>query len=74
MTDASATPIAIGGGRLASVAARAGILNEVHIVVAPAVVGGGIRFLDEGVQLDLQLTAERRFANGSVYLGYRVGR
>ncbi|WP_341994800.1 dihydrofolate reductase family protein [Microbacterium sp. LWH7-1.2] len=74
MTDASATPIAIGGGRLASVAARAGILDEVHIVVAPAVVGGGIRFLDEGVQLDLQLTAERRFANGSVYLGYRVGR
>jgi dihydrofolate reductase len=74
MTDAAATPIAIGGGRLASAAARAGILDEVHLVIAPAVVGGGIRFLDEGLRLDLELTGERRFANGSVYLAYRVGR
>ncbi|WP_374976611.1 dihydrofolate reductase family protein [Microbacterium trichothecenolyticum] len=74
MTDAAATPIAIGGGRLASAAARAGILDEVHLVIAPAVVGGGIRFLDEGLRLDLELTGERRFANGSVYLAYRVSR
>ncbi|MGU3646446.1 dihydrofolate reductase family protein [Microbacterium sp. C23T] len=74
MTDASATPIGIGGGRLASAAARAGILDEVHTVIAPAVVGGGIRFLDEGLRLDLELIDERRFANGSVYLGYRVRR
>ena len=72
MTDASATPIAIGGGRLASAAARAGILDEVHVVVATAVVGGGIRFLDEGLRLDLELMDERRFGNGFVYLGYRV--
>ena len=70
--DASATPLAIGGGQLASVAARAGVLDEVHVVVAPAVVGGGIRFLDEGLRLDLELIDERRFANGFVYLGYRV--
>ena len=74
MTDASSAPIAIGGGRLASAAARAGVLDEVHVVVATAVVGGGIRFLDEGVRLDLELTDERRFANGYVYLGYRVRR
>jgi dihydrofolate reductase len=74
MVDASTTPIAIGGGRLASAAARAGILDEVHVVVAPAVVGGGIRFLDEGLRLDLELFDERRFANGFVYLGYRVRR
>jgi dihydrofolate reductase len=74
MTDASPTPIAIGGGQLASVAARAGILDEVHIVVAPAVVGGGIRYLDKGLRLDLELLDERRFANGFVYLGYRVQR
>ena len=72
MKDASATPLAIGGGQLASVAARAGVLDEVHVVVAPAVVGGGIRFLDEGLRLDLELIDERRFANGFVYLGYRV--
>ena len=74
MTDASPAPVAIGGGRLASAAARAGILDEVHVVVAPAVVGGGIRFLDEGLRLDLELTDERRFGNGAVYLGYRVRR
>jgi len=74
IVDASTAPIAIGGGRLASAAARAGILDEVHVVIAPAVVGGGTRFLDEGLRLELELTAERRFANGSVYLGYRVGR
>jgi len=74
MTDASAAPIAIGGGELASVAARAGILDEVHVVIATAVVGGGVRFLDEGVRLDLELIDERRFGNGFVYLGYRVRR
>jgi len=72
--DASPTPVAIGGGQLASAAARAGVLDEVHIVVAPAVVGGGTRFLDEGLRLDLELFDERRFANGFVYLGYRVAR
>ena len=74
MTDASATPIAIGGGALASVAARAGILDEVHVVIATAVVGGGTRLLDEGLRLDLELMDERRFANGFVYLAYRVKR
>lgn len=74
MKDAAAAPLAIGGGQLASVAARAGVLDEVHVVVAPAVVGGGIRFLDEGLRLDLELIDERRFGNGFVYLGYRVRR
>lgn len=74
MADASPAPVAIGGGRLASAAARAGILDEVHVVVSPPVVGGGIRFLDEGLRLDLELIDERRFGNGAVYLGYRVRR
>lgn len=74
LVDASPTPIAIGGGLLASAAARAGILDEVHVMVAPAVVGGGTRFLDDGLRLDLELFAEHRFGNGFVYLGYRVAR
>lgn len=74
MVDASPAPVGIGGGRLASAAARAGVLDEVHVVVAPAVVGGGTRYLDEGLRLDLDLIDERRFANGYVYLGYRVRR
>ncbi|MFC8682176.1 dihydrofolate reductase family protein, partial [Microbacterium ureisolvens] len=63
-----------GPGGLASAAARARILDEIHIVVAPAVVGGGTRFLDEGLRLDLELTDERRFTGGAVYLAYRVRR
>ncbi|MEV5070579.1 dihydrofolate reductase family protein [Microbacterium sp. LMI12-1-1.1] len=74
MADAAAGPIAIGGGQLASVAARAGVLDEVHVVIAPAHIGGGVRFLDAGLRLDLELIGERRFANGFVYLGYRVRR
>jgi dihydrofolate reductase len=72
MVDAAPGPVAIGGGRLASAAARAGVLDEVHVVLTPAVVGGGTRYLDEGLRLDLELFAERRFANGFVYCGYRV--
>ncbi|MBD3941352.1 dihydrofolate reductase family protein [Microbacterium sp. NEAU-LLC] len=72
MVDAAPGPVAIGGGLLASAAARAGVLDEVHVVLAPAVVGGGTRFLDEGLRLDLELIAQRRFANGFVYCGYRV--
>lgn len=70
--DAASAPIGIGGGELASAAARAGVLDEVHLVIAPAVVGGGTRFLDEGLDLRLELRDERRFANGFVYLKYEV--
>ena len=64
--------IAIGGGELAAEAARAGLLDEVHVVVAPAVVGGGTRLLPDGLSLDVELFDERSFGNGMVYLGYRV--
>jgi dihydrofolate reductase len=66
------TPILIGGGNLASAAARAGVLDEVHAIVAPAIVGSGTRFLGGGARLDLDLVDEKRFANGLVYLAYRV--
>lgn len=72
MKDASRAPLAVGGGQLASIAARAGVLDEVHVVVAPAVVGGGIRLFDKTLQLDLELFDEHRFASGFVHLGYRV--
>jgi dihydrofolate reductase len=64
----SDAPIAIGGGVLASEAARAGVLDEVHVIVAPVYLGGGTRFFDEGLHLELELLDERRFDNGSIYL------
>jgi dihydrofolate reductase len=62
----------IGGPTLASCAFEAGLVDEVHLFVAPVIVGGGLRALPTAVRLDLELTAERHFGNGVVYLGYRT--
>jgi hypothetical protein len=43
-----------------------------HLFVNPVVVGGGTRFLPDGVRLDLELATEHRFGNGVVHLGYRL--
>ena len=64
----------IGGPTLATRAFEAGLVDEVHLFVAPVIVGGGLRALPAGVRIDLELTAERRFGNGVVYLGYRLVR
>jgi dihydrofolate reductase len=71
---ASDAPIAIGGGELASEAARAGVLDEVHLIVAPVLLGGGTPYLADGIRLPLELLDEHRFAAGSVYLRYAVRR
>ena len=62
----------IGGPTLAAEAFRAGLIDEVHLFLAPVVVGGGLRALPDGLRLDLDLISERRFGNGVVYLGYRL--
>lgn len=64
----------IGGPTLAAEAFRAGLIDEVHLFIAPVVVGGGLRALPDDVRLDLELTAERRFGSGVVYIGYRQRR
>ena len=62
--------IIIGGPTLAADAIEAGLVDEYHLFVAPAAVGGGLRFLPSGFRLDLVLLDERRFTNGMVYLRY----
>jgi dihydrofolate reductase len=64
--------ISVGGPGLAAEAIRAGLVDELHLFVAPAVVGGGIRSLPGDIRLDLDLVDDRRFANGMVHLHYRV--
>jgi dihydrofolate reductase len=66
-----ATDMLIGGPTLAARAFEAGLVDEVHLFVAPVIVGGGLRALPRA-RLDLELIAERRFGNGVVYLGYRL--
>lgn len=68
--------VSVAGPTLAAHAhaLRAGLVDEVHLVVCPVVVGGGLRVLPEGVRVDLSLAEERRFASGVVALRYRVQR
>lgn len=60
----------VGGAELAGQALRDGVVDEVHLYVAPVVVGGGKPALPPGVRLDLDLLDERRFGSGTVYLRY----
>jgi dihydrofolate reductase len=65
--------IHIGGPELAGQAIEAGLVDEMHLLLAPVVVGGGQRFLPDGAGAKLELLDQRRFGNGVVYLHYRTG-
>jgi dihydrofolate reductase len=71
MKAAADRDITVGGPDLAAQAFRAGLLDEIQLVLAPIVVGGGTRALPSDVRLKLELLDERRFAGGMVYLRYR---
>jgi dihydrofolate reductase len=64
--------ISIGGPDLAAQAFRAGLVDRCQLFLTPVLVGGGKPALPKKVLLDLDLVTERRFANGVVFLDYRV--
>ncbi|QEO14366.1 dihydrofolate reductase family protein [Agromyces intestinalis] len=70
--EASDRDVEVGGPTLAATAFGAGIVDELSVYVAPVVLGGGTRLLPDGVRFDLELVDEHRFADGTVYLSYRV--
>ncbi|MGX5696165.1 dihydrofolate reductase family protein [Agromyces soli] len=72
--DAAEHDVSIGGPTLLAEALRAGIVDELAFAIAPVVIGGGTKALPEGIHLDLELTEERRFENGTVFVSYRVRR
>jgi dihydrofolate reductase len=72
LKDTAERDLGIGGPGLARVALGAGLVDELHLVVVPVVVGGGKRALPDGVRMDLDLLDERRFTSGTVYLRYAV--
>ncbi len=60
----------IGGPTLAAHAFGAGLVDDWHLFIAPALLGGGLPAL-AGVQRQaLELVEERRFPTGTVYLRY----
>ena len=62
--------ISIAGPELAAQALKAGLVDEIHLFVAPVVVGGGNPALPDGVRVTLELRGQRAFANGTVHLHY----
>jgi len=69
---ASEHDILIGGPELTAHAFRAGLIDECGLFIIPILVGGGKSALPDNVRLDLELLAERRFRNGTVFLRYRT--
>lgn len=63
--------ISIGGPTLAAHALKAGLVDECQLFINPVAVGGGLRFLPDGLQARLELLDQHRFGNGVVYLRYR---
>jgi dihydrofolate reductase len=64
--------LSVGGPHLAAEAFQAGLVDEIHLFLAPVIVGGGNRALPDGVRLELELLDERRFGSGFVHLHHRV--
>jgi len=65
--------LAMGGHGLAAQTFRAGLIDEVHLLIAPIIVGGRKPALPDDVVLKLELIDQRRFERSSVaYLRYVI--
>jgi dihydrofolate reductase len=70
LKEAADADLGVGGAGLAAEALQAGLVDELLQVLYPAIVGGGTRWLPDGLRLDLELLDEHRFADGAVLLRY----
>jgi dihydrofolate reductase len=68
----STQDVSIGGPELAGQALAWGLVDEIHLVVGPVIVGGGTKALPDDVRLDLELLNVDRFDSGAVHLHYAV--
>ena len=72
MKARSERDITVGGAELAAQAIGTGLVDEIHLIISPVMVGGGKKALPGGVRRQLELLGERRFGNGVVHLHYRI--
>jgi dihydrofolate reductase len=72
MKSTAGRDMSVGGPDLAAQAIKAGLVDELQLLVAPMVVGGGKRSLPNNVRLKLELLHERCFGSGVVHLRYRI--
>jgi dihydrofolate reductase len=68
----AARRLTIGGANLAGQAMAAGLVDEVRLLTAPVVLGGGKPWFPSNTRLRLRLVETRRFERGVVYLRYRL--
>lgn len=68
----STQDVSIGGPEAAGQALVWGLVDEIHLVVGPVIVGGGTKALPDNVRLDLQLLNVDRFDCGAIHLHYAV--
>ncbi|MFT8324731.1 dihydrofolate reductase family protein [Oenococcus sicerae] len=68
----SEADMSIGGAKLAGQAMHAGLVDELHLLVDPIILGGGKAALPSQLEFKLDLLNERRFQSGVVDLHYRV--
>ncbi|MDF5757573.1 dihydrofolate reductase family protein [Spongiactinospora sp. TRM90649] len=59
-----------GSGTLVASLLRAGLLDELHLLVHPIVVGSGKRLFEDGAQVPLRLTDSTTFSTGVLHLVY----
>ncbi len=74
LKEAATGDLLVGGPELAGHALRAGVVDEVRLMLFPVTVGAGKPAFPTDLHLDLELIDERRFDNGVVHVAYRVGR
>jgi len=72
MKASASLDISVGGADLAAQALAAGLVDELQLVMVPAIVGGGTAWLPDDIRLDLALTDEHPFTGGFVFLRYRI--
>jgi dihydrofolate reductase len=74
MAATSGQDISVAGADLAAQAFKAGIVDEVHLLVTPVIVGGGKPAIPTDCYLYLELLDMLRFDSGVVHLHYRTKR
>jgi len=72
MKQTSGHDLSVSGPNLASQMMAAGLLDEMHLFVAPVAVGGGHPALSRDFGSDMQLLNVDRFASGNIHLHYRT--
>jgi dihydrofolate reductase len=72
LKESAERDLSVGGPGLAAQAIAAGLVDDLHLIVSPVVVGGGTQALPDDVRLRLGLIGVDRFGNGALHLHYRL--